>query len=178
MNNTIWLLKSICRIHGDTCRRKVDAGAAVRLKVVELGDTICGKRLNEFTGCAWLENKHKRWLYGNELMVMLLQKNTATNKTHYNRYRHWNGTFSLQVIHLGLSWSTLAGQAGGCLHLPWLNCTCFTAEQRIPLSRFIVFTLLIKVSVKTERCCYLGRTLIIKVRYSREYTPQGWICWI
>ena len=80
MNNTIWLLKSICRIHGDTCRRKVDAGAAVRLKVVELGDTICGKRLNEFTGRAWLENKHKRWLYGNELMVMLLQKTQQQTK--------------------------------------------------------------------------------------------------
>jgi len=36
--------------------------------------------LNEFTGRARLENKHKRWLYGNELMVMLLQKTQQQTK--------------------------------------------------------------------------------------------------
>lgn len=41
----------------------MDAGAALRLKGVELGDT------NGFAGHAWLGSKHKRWLCGNELMV-------------------------------------------------------------------------------------------------------------
>lgn len=47
----------------------MDAGAALRLKGVELGDKLCGKRLNGSAGHAWLGNKHRRWLCGDELMV-------------------------------------------------------------------------------------------------------------
>lgn len=135
----------------------------------------------------WLQDW---WLCGNELMVgvqiplnvCLCQQNptilaciffwkSQQRGQGHNGHRHQMRFSPFQVFRVGLSWSTLAGQLGGHLCLPWLNCTCLAAEQRILHSRLIVFTLLIRISAKTERCCYLERALIIKLRYLREYTP-------
>lgn len=153
-------------------KREMDAGAALRLKGFGFSHIFHGKKW-----VVWFENELKtggymkinwwsvfrfHWACPSAKKPTILAGIFSENHSREARgmvdtSTEWD--FSpFQTIFLGLSWSTLSGQPEGCLHFPWLNCTCFVAEQRTLLSRFTVFILLIRILVKTERCCCLEGT--------------------
>lgn len=163
-------------------RREMDAGAALRLKgfhvfngkkwVVWLGNEL---KTGGYKKINWWSVFRFHWARPSAkkptILAGLFCWKTLQRGQGHGGYKHWMRLFPLPNNLSRSSWSTLSGQPGGCLHFPWLNCTCFAAEQRTLLSRFIAFILLIRILVKTERCCCLERTLIIKLRYSGEHTP-------